>query len=126
MIVRLRTGYSVPGSCILAWNLLDKINADVDNNIKKQLEENISETLLLNGCSNVKNDSMIATCKHTGSISFFFINAVGCGSNEKKVKYCEEIAIEYIQHCNEILSIEVFAICTDNENKLMKTQEILN
>ena len=124
MIMTLRPGYSGPSSSALAGNLLDEFSVDVDNSIKKQLEEISSVTLLLDGWSNVQNDPVIATCIHTGSTSFF-INAVDGGCNKKTSEYCAEIAIEAIHHCNTIFGIEVFSICTDNENKMIKTREIV-
>lgn len=65
MILTLRPGYSGPSSNDLGGKLLDAVSDDVDESIKKQLEENTSITLLLDGWSNVKNDPVIATCIHS-------------------------------------------------------------
>ena len=48
-----------------------------------------------------------------------------CESNKKTTTYCSQIATENIHFCQEKFGINVFAICTDNESKMVKMREIL-
>ncbi|CAH1109860.1 unnamed protein product [Psylliodes chrysocephalus] len=70
------------------------------------------------GWSSIKNDSIIVTSIHIGEHSILI--------NEKKNDlYCSEIAKENIEYIKETYNKDIFAICIDNETKMVNMKDIL-
>lgn len=127
MMEALRPGYAGPNRANLSGKLLDLVSTEADEALKTQLHsqnKSASVTLMIDGWSNIKNDPIIATCIHTGTYSYF-LNAIDCEANAKTAEYCAKIANEAIDYCKKDLGVEVFAICSDNENKMVKARELL-
>lgn len=125
MMKALRPGYSGPSSADLSGKLLEEASTEVDDTIKKEIQDQgNSFTLLLDGWTNVKNEAVICTSVHTGKTTFF-LNATDCESNKKTAEYCAEIATESIDYCQKKFGIKIFAVCSDNEKKMVKMREIL-
>lgn len=123
MLEALRPGYLGPNRSNLGGRLLDEASIEADELLKQKLSESGSVTLLVDGWTNIKNEPIMATCIHTG-LKSFFLNAIDCTSNVKTAEYCANITSEEITYCTN-LGINVFAVCTDNENKMLKTRELL-
>ena len=124
MLEALRPGYSGPNRLNLGGKLLDAASLEAEELLKHKLSESRSTvTLLVDGWTNIKNEPIIATCIHTG-LKSFFLNAIDCASDKKTAEYCANITSEEIKQCNDF-GIDVFAVCTDNENKMLKARELL-
>jgi hypothetical protein len=125
MITALRPGYSGPTRTDLGGKLLDEVHQNIEEAIQKEMKNTSTVTLLLDGWSNVNRDAVLANCIHTGETSFL-LNAIDCESNKKTAEYCAELAEKAIEHCKKNMGVEVFAICTDNENKMAKLRQIID
>ncbi|XP_071035372.1 uncharacterized protein [Parasteatoda tepidariorum] len=124
MVTAMRPGYSGPTRTDLGGKLLDEVHENIEDEIKKEMQSVATVTLLLDGWSNINRDAVLATCVHTGNSSFL-LNAVDCESNKKTSEYCAELAEKDIEHCEKNLDVKVFAICTDNENKMVKLRQLI-
>lgn len=123
MVQNLRPGYVPPNRNQLAGNLLDDVYNDIEVNLKEELKE-ATITLILDGWSNIKNDPIFACSIHTGNKSYLF-KAVDCGAEKKTSGYCATFAKEAIDEIKKTYEKNVFAICTDNENKMNAMSSIL-
>nr|XP_047131425.1 uncharacterized protein LOC124810501 [Hydra vulgaris] len=121
----LRPGYDPPNRKKLSSELLDKVNDEVIVSMKSEFANNRSTiTLIQDGWSSVRNDPVIAHSVHNGKTPYL-ISAIDAGSEKKTSEYCAQLAIEAIKHIKKVYEQDVFAICTDNENKMKKMKEIL-
>lgn len=125
MMKSLRPGYFGPSSADLSGKLLEEASSEVDDLIKKEIQGHANSfTLIMDGWTNVKNEAIIATTIHTGNTSFF-LNATDCKGNKKTAEYCAQIAAESIDYCKEKFGVNIFAVCSDNENKMVKMRKNL-
>lgn len=127
MVQTLRPGYKPPNRQQLASSLLDRVY----NNIEKLLQNDIMDennemaiTLLQDGWSSVRNDPIIASSIHSGT-DVYLLSTKDCGSEKKTAEFCAKLAIEDIMKLKEQFNKETFAICTDNENKMISMREIV-
>ncbi|KAB7504700.1 hypothetical protein Anas_10606, partial [Armadillidium nasatum] len=119
----LRPDYEPPNRKRLDNQLLYKVNEEVIQAIKNDLTDSCL-TLVQDGWTNVSNDPMIAHCLHNGHQSFL-ISSVHSGSEDRNAKYCTELALEAITFIKNTFKKDVFAVCTDNENKMVEMKELL-
>ena len=125
MMKYLRPGYNPPDRHKLGGELLDEAANTVDQELSNNLKpENCSLTLLLDGWSSIKNDPIIATSIHTGKKSFL-LNAIESEPVKKTAEYCAKIACDAIDLCEDQFNKSIFAVCTDNENKMKSMREML-
>ena len=123
MMQGLRPGYEGPTAKAIGSHLLDHAADAVDNSLRSGLT-NATLTLVQDGWSNVKNDAIIGSSIHTGTASYL-LEAVEAGPNKKTAEFCAQKATESIQRCRDKLGLDVFAVCTDNENKMKCMKELL-
>lgn len=123
MIQILRPGYKPPSAKDISGRLLDAAVQQVDVELEQKVR-NCSLTLTLDGWSSVKNDPIQAITIHTG-IESFLLQAYDAGSQKKDSKQCASLIEAAINECCEKLHSKVFAIVTDNENKMGKMWDIL-
>ncbi|XP_054710424.1 uncharacterized protein LOC129220108 [Uloborus diversus] len=117
MVEDLRPGYVPPNRHQLSGKLLDEACDDIENCLKKELVDEAALTLILDGWSSVKNDPIFACSIHTGVKSYLF-KAMDCGSEKKTAEFCANFAKETLEEVEIKYNKKVFAICTDNENKM--------
>lgn len=77
--------------------------------------------MLLDHWTNVKKSSYCYIYSYRRN---FILNATDCESSKKTATYCTQIATENTHHCQKF-GINIFAVCTDNENKMVKMRELL-
>lgn len=123
MIQSLRPGYKPPSSKMIGGQLLDITYEKNEIDLKEKLQSK-SLILTIDGWSNVRNDPILAISLHTGIESFLF-NAYDSGSEKKTAKKCSEIVEAAIKQCEEKYDAKIFAVVTDNENKMCKMWQIL-
>ncbi|XP_031328801.1 uncharacterized protein LOC116159856 [Photinus pyralis] len=118
MIHELRPGYKCPNRKDLGGKLLDDVSESIDLQMIEDLcNSNRPLTILQDGWSNVRNDPIIATSIHTGKDSYL-LSATDCGAEKKTAEYCTQLAIQSIEDCKRKYNKDVFALVTDNENKM--------
>ena len=71
-----------------------------------------------------KRDAILGTSLHTGA-NTFLLEAKEAGTEKKTAEFCAEKVCEAIQHIKEVYKKDVFAVCTDNENKMKAMKEIV-
>lgn len=125
MIQLLRPGYTAPNRKQLSGPLLDVTTNKIDKLMAEELDNDRPITLLQDGWSSVRNDPIIATSIHTG-IQSYLLSAVDCKAEKKTAEYCFELADDAIKQCHTKYNKKVFAICTDNENKMKKMRELVS
>lgn len=123
LIEKLRPGYKPPSRKALSENLLNEVTILLENNMTSALENNEC-TLIADGWSNIRNESVIASCLHTNGKSYF-LNAEECGSNKKTAEYCKSVTEKSIKIAEERYKTKVVAVVTDNENKMHKLRQLL-
>lgn len=123
MIQTLRPGYKPPSAKDISGRLLDAAVDQVDSKLEQKVQ-NCSLTLTLDGWSSIKNDPIQAVTIHTGTESFL-LKAYDAGSQKKTSQQCASVVEAAIKECHENLHSEVFAVVTDNENKMCKMWDIL-
>lgn len=122
----LRPGYNPPNRKELAGPLLDTISEKVDIMMTSELaQEDRLITILQDGWSSIKNDPIIATSIHTGKNSYL-LSTIDCKMKKKTAEYCLAVAVDSIKTCENKFGKKVFAICTDNENKMVKMRTSLS
>lgn len=85
-----RPGYKPPNRKQLSGPLLDKVEESVSKQLANQLKE-CTITLIQDGWSSIKNDPIIASSIHTGTVvgpQTFLLNTVDCSSESKTADYC--------------------------------------
>lgn len=90
MIAVTRPGYKPPNRKQLAGPLLDNAEESVSKQLSEQLK-NCTITLVQDGWSSIKNDPIIASSIHTGTViglQTFLLNTVYCSSESKTADYC--------------------------------------
>jgi len=123
MIQNLRPGYKSPLSNMIGGQLLDITYEKFEIDLKEKLKSK-SLTLTIDGWSNVRNDSIQAISLHTSTKSFLF-DAYDSGSEKKTAKRCVEVVEAVVKKCEEKYDAKIFAVVTDNENKMSKMWKIL-
>ena len=121
----LRPGYVPPSRKQISRELLEEVYSDVDKVVKKGLYDKDTIILCQDGWSNTQNDPIIAHSFHDGSKSYL-LNIVDCGASKKTGEYCFKVIDEAIDELREEYSKEVFAVCTDNENKMKKMKDLVS
>ena len=123
LIEELRPGYKPPSSRQISGALLNKAAKSVDDKLKTELK-NACVTLVQDGWSNIKHDAIVGTSIHTGSRSFL-LEAEEAGIDKKTAEFCAEKACDAIKNIKDVYEKDVFAICSDNENKMKAMKEIV-
>ena len=123
LVSELRPGYQPPSAKTVGGTILQEAAKNVDLKLKEELQ-NASITLVQDGWSNVKRDAIIGTSVHTGTSSFL-LHADEAGPEKKTADFCAKKACDMIEHIKTTFEKEVFAICTDNENKMKSMKEIV-
>jgi len=95
MFDAIRPGYRPPNRKQLADTLLTEAAADVTNEMQKQLTT-CAITLLQDGWSSIRNDPIIASSIHTGTLvntkhKTFLLSTIDCGSEAKTADYCTNL-----------------------------------
>lgn len=123
MIALLRPGYQPPNRLKIGGQLLEVSAKKLDEIIVKTIETTRAPiTVLQDGWSNVKNDPIMATSIQIGRKNFL-ISTIDCGANKKTSEYCAKMALEEIEKVEARFGQRVTAVCTDNENKMLKMRE---
>ena len=96
----------------------DNVHNDLSIKISKELENKTTLVICQSGWSSIQNDPTIA---HSWWKKTFLHNIVDCGVEKKTPDYwfneaTLEIKTQYVK--------DVFAICTDNEAKMVKVREL--
>lgn len=123
MISALRPGYTAPNRQRLAGPLLDAAHNSVDLIMEDKIK-NATITLMIDGWSNTSSDSIIAVSIHTNN-STHLIDAIDCGAEKKTSEFCAEIAEKAINDFKQKYDKNIFAVCCDNENKMVKFRNII-
>lgn len=114
----MRPGYKPPTRNALATELLDTVSLEVNNNfIAKYSESNRPLTLITDGWSNVKNNPIMAVSIQSG-VTSFLLNISECGAERKTAEYCFQIVKGSIENIQTEFSGDIFAVLTNNENKM--------
>lgn len=125
MIALLRPGYQPPNRLQVGGILLIDSANKLDAHIIKAIETtNAPITVVQDGWSNVKNDPILATSIQIGRKSFL-ISTIDCGDNQKTSEYCANVALEQIKNIEDKYGKKVAAVCTDNENKMLKMRKMV-
>lgn len=120
MVNVLRPGYVPPNRKQLSGPLLDEVYNMYENKMATILfeqESNRPITLMLDGWSSCKNDPILASSIHTGNSSML-LSSKDCCSDKKTAEYHVQVAEENIKFCKDKFDRQIFAIVTDNENKM--------
>ncbi|XP_047128963.1 uncharacterized protein LOC124809189 isoform X2 [Hydra vulgaris] len=123
MISSLRPGYKPPNRKMLGGELLEKVYEEVNKKMMDQLtQEEKTITIMQDGWSSVTNDPIIAHSAYDG-LNSKILCITDCASNKKTAKYCTELLCNVIKDLKETYNKEVFAVVTDNENKMKKMRD---
>jgi len=128
MVAKLRPGYQPPNRKELAGSLLEAVHekseAGIAAEFAAETNSDLAITLQQDGWSSVRNDPIIGSC-----VSFngrnYVVAANDAGINSKTAEYCADDAKKCIAAIQEKHDKQVFAICTDNENKMRQMRAIL-
>lgn len=123
MFNEFRAGYEAPNRKQLSGTLLDKVHDDIESEFKKKTKDE-SATLSMDGWSSIKNDPIIASSIQIQGKTHL-IAAEDASSRKKTAKFCVEVAKKAIEDLQKQYEIEVFALVTDNENKMKKMKNLL-
>ena len=74
------------------------------------------ENVMIDGQSSLRNELMVATFIHTGK-NGYLLSVIDYKAKQKTAEYCVEIAYTAVQEGKEKCYVNVFALCTNNENK---------
>ncbi|XP_064469683.1 uncharacterized protein LOC135384411 [Ornithodoros turicata] len=124
MVASLRPGYGPPDRKQLGGKLLDDAFQAVEDSLKKELTSVKSVTLLIDGWSSCQNDPVTAVSVHTGQKSYL-LDMYDSGSQKKTAEYCAARAEDAMKKIQDNFGCDVFAVCTDNENKMLKMRKLL-
>nr|XP_047141499.1 uncharacterized protein LOC105843930 [Hydra vulgaris] len=124
LLKKLRPGYEPPNRKQISSELLVKINEKVINLMKNDLADDSAVTLIQDGWSTFSNDPIIAHSIHSKNKPYL-ISAIDTGSQSKTAEYCAQAAKDAIKIDKETFNKDVFAVCTDNENKMSKMRKLL-
>lgn len=100
MFDAIRPGYRPPNRKQLADTLLTDAAADVTNEMQKQLTT-CAITFLQDGWSSIRNDPIIASSIHTGTLvntkhKTFLLSTKDCGSEAKTADYCTNLFFFFV------------------------------
>lgn len=117
---------------MIGGQLLDITYEKNEIDLKEKLQSK-SLILMIDGWSNVRNDPILAISLHKGTkgtkstkdTKSFLFNAYDSGSGKKTAKKCSEVVEAAIKQCEEKYDAKIFAVVTDNENKMSKMWQIL-
>ena len=124
MIQNLRPGYNPPNREQLSTSLLNDIHDEIEEKLKGELLSKITLTLVVDGWSNIKNDAIIACSIHTEAKSYL-LKATDCGAEKKFAEYCSNCILIAVEEIENKYNKDIFAVCTDNKNKMIATREKL-
>jgi len=108
-----RPGYKPPNRKQLAGPLLDNAEVSVSKELVDQLKE-CTITLVQDGWSSIKNDPIIASSIHTGTVigpQTFLLNTVDCSSESKTAEYCFSLISSDIVGIKETYNKNVSTYC---------------
>ena len=91
--------------------------------ISKELENKTTLVICQDGGSSVQNDPTIAHSVYDGKKSFLH-SIVDFGAEKKTADYCFTILNEAIVQIKIQYGKDVFAICTDNEARMVKIRKL--
>lgn len=120
----MRPGYKPPNREILAGRLLDEIHEEVLTEVKEKVGYQDTLVLTQDGWSSVKNDPIIAHSFYDGKENYL-LNIEDTGSEKKTAQFCFELLDNAIQEIKRNFGKTVFAVCTDNENKMKRLRELV-
>ncbi|KAJ8889823.1 hypothetical protein PR048_009327 [Dryococelus australis] len=118
MIQILRPGYKEPSAKGIGCELSDGVAQQIQLHMVEKVQ-NCSLTVTLTGWSNVNNDPIQTAMIYTGTESYL-LKVYDAGS-QKKMSVQYAVVIE----CQENSHSSIFAVFTDNENKMGKMWAIL-
>lgn len=83
--------------------------------------EGLSVTLCQDGWSSTSNHPILA---HSIFINknTYFLSSQDCETSKKDSSFCAKYAIEAIEKLKKMNNVDVFAVCTDNEAKMLATR----
>lgn len=76
------------------------------------------------GWSSISRHQIIAHSVNIGGKSYL-LQSEDCGSNKKTADHCAKHAIQNINHIANTYGTDVFALCTDSENKMVAMRRIV-
>lgn len=124
MVKSLRPSYTPPNRKALAGPLLDKVYLDVKDEMSKDISPAQALTICQDGWSNIHNDPIIAHSLHDGKKAYL-LNIEDTGSDQKTANFCYELLDRNIQEVQDTYHKPVFAVCTDNEAKMVAMRKQL-
>ncbi|XP_065683992.1 uncharacterized protein LOC124814024 [Hydra vulgaris] len=92
--------------------------------MKNDLADDSAVTLIQDGWNTFSNDPIIAHSIHSKNKPYL-ISAIDTRSQSKTAEYCAQAAKDAIKIAKETFNKDVFAVCTDNENKMSKMRKLL-
>ena len=120
----LRPGYKPPNERDLAGDLLDQVYDEVENKQVENAMKSESVTICQDGWESVTHDPILAHSYHDGEKNYL-LDIKDCGSNKKDGEFCCNEVVKVIQEFKEKTGKEVFAVCTDNEPKMLRMRRLL-
>lgn len=125
MLNILKPGYNSPNRKRIAGDLLNAASDRLEQEVKMAIKNSTGPiTLSQDGWSNVRNDPILATSLHVDGKCYLY-DAKDCEDEQKTSEYCALSAIDAIKSIEEKYEKKVFAIVTDNENKMLKMRKIV-
>lgn len=120
----MRPGYKPPNRKAMSGRLLDTIHEEVLGEIKDEVSFKDTLVLTQDGWSSVHNDPIIAHCFNDGKKNFL-LNIIDTGSAKKTGPFCFQLLDDAIQEIKRDFDKTVFAVCTDNENKMKNARTLI-
>ena len=101
---------------------MNEVYEEVKEDMKNRFCEEDVLIISQDGWSSVQNDPIIAHTVFSGNSSFLY-NLENTGKNKKSAEYCFELLQNVINEITHQYDKKVFAVCTDNENKMVKMRQ---
>lgn len=119
----MRPGYIPPTAKQIGGPLLENSHNRLKSILKQELEGKPT-TIQQDGWTNIKEDPIIATSLTTHGKGYFN-DAHDPGAEKKTADLCSELLLASIKTAETQYGCEVLNCCTDNENKMIKTRELV-
>lgn len=125
MIISLRPGYKPPTTRDISGKLLDEANSEVDMEMKTICQQSFNDglaiTLCQDGWSSTSNHPIMGRSIFVNQKTYF-LSSQECCADKKDSDYCAKLAIDAIEKLKADYEVDVHAVCTDNEPKMLATR----
>jgi hypothetical protein len=124
LIKQLHPGYKAPGRVRLGETILNRVHNEVEAENKTAINASGTLVILQDGWSNKQNDAIVAQSLTDGKTNYL-LELVDAGSTQKTAQYCFELMEKAIDKIKNENGKVVFALCTDNENKMKALRDLV-